>query len=474
MSNYKKEGVDISYCQPKVNWSKVDCDFCIIKAGEKNYTDNMFESHYKNATEKGIDIGAYWFMGKSSKTVEDAKKEADEFIRRLKGKKFSYPVFLDIEYKEHYKLGKTQASAMIRAFLQKVEDAGYWVGLYTNLSWLTCIVEDDIKKRYTIWLAQWASKPTYQGAYGLWQTGTKQMSGFPDPVDHDYCYVDYPTQIKAKGLNGYEKPQPAPTPKLLPYPEGFTPLLQLPEKGNPYYNTIAAGGYSTCIEGNPVQEGLNTLRNCVGWAIDRFNQIADAGKFLYLNYPPNGEDVYARAIKEGLEVSQEPSYGAIICFAKGKTGYSKDGAGHVGIVEQMYDDGTIVTSESGYEASLPFWTTKRNNSDGNWGSAGKYTFLGFVKNPKLYPKPVPPTPTPDPCPYPEPTRALKETMVGEDVKWMQWYLTELKYYNDPITGIYETFTLGSLLAFQFKNGLEVDGSCGPATRKVLKAAYDSM
>ena len=65
-------------------------------------------------------------------------------------------------------------------------------------------------------------------------------------------------------------------------------------------------------------------------------------------------------------------------------------------------------------------------------------------------------------------------MVGEDVKWMQWYLTELKYYNDPITGIYDIFTLGSLLAFQFKNKLDVDGSCGPATRKALKAAYDSM
>ena len=173
-----------------------------------------------------------------------------------------------------------------------------------------------------------------------------------------------------------------------------------------------------------------------------------------------------------MEVSQEPSYGAIICFAKGKTGYSADGAGHVGIVEQMYDDGTIVTSESGWNSEKVFWTTKRNNSDGNWGSSGKYTFLGFVKNPKLYPKPEPPTPTPtpEPCPYNEPTRALKEGMVGDDVKWMQWYLTELKYFDNTIDGIFEVITLGALLAFQFKNGLDIDGSCGPATRKSLKEA----
>ena len=480
MSDYKKEGVDISYCQPKVDWTKVDCDFCIIKAGQRNYTDNMYESHYKNAKAKGMNVGAYWFLDKSSLTVEAAEKEADEFLKRLKGKQFDYPVFLDIEYTEHYNLGKSLASAMIRAFLQKVESAGYWVGLYTNLSWLTCIVEDDIKTRYAIWLAQWAPKPTYTGAYGLWQTGAQNMNGFPDKVDHNYCYVDYPTKIKAKGLNGYPKPSPTPTPpkpepKLIPYPEGFTPMLQIPEKGNPYYNTIGNGGYSTCIIGKPTQEGLNTLSNCVGLSVDRFNEIIGAGKFVYLNYPPNGEDVYARAIKEGLEVSQEPSYGAILCFAKGKTGDSSDGAGHVATVEQMFDDGSIVTAESGYKASRPFWTTKRTNADGHWGGSGKYTFLGFVKNPKLYPKPVPPTPTPTPtpdCPYTEPTKAVKEGSTDkEGVMWMQWYLTELGYYDDDITGIFEIITLGALLAFQFKNGLDVDGSCGAATRQALKDAY---
>lgn len=472
MSDYKKVGADISWCQPKVDWSRVDFDFCIIQIGggyKAKTKDTMYESHYSNAKQKGIPVGGYWFLqGLDEKTVLE---EADLCVEFMKGKQFEYPIFLDIEKDSQYKLGKEAASNLIRKFLQRVESKGYWVGLYTNLSWLNCNVEDDIKNRYSIWLAQWDVKsPTYKGAYGMWQDGLATMNGFPDKIDHDYCYVDYPTQIKAKGLNGFKKPEPAPAPELVPYPEGFTPMLQLPEKGNPYYNTIANGGYSTCIVGKPTQEGLNTLSNCVGFAVDRFNQIADAGKFLYLNYPPNGEDVYARAIKEGLEVSQEPSYGAIICFAKGKTGDSSDGAGHVGTVEQIYDDGTIVTAESGYNAKTPFWTTKRNNSDGNWGSAGKYTFLGFVKNPKLYPKPEPPTPTPDPCPYPEPTRALKETMVGGDVKWMQWYLTELKYYNDPINGIYDIFTLGSLLAFQFKNGLDVDGSCGPATRKALKDA----
>ena len=31
------------------------------------------------------------------------------------------------------------------------------------------------------------------------------MDGISGRVDTDYCYVDYPTQIKSAGLNGYTK-----------------------------------------------------------------------------------------------------------------------------------------------------------------------------------------------------------------------------------------------------------------------------
>jgi hypothetical protein len=34
-----------------------------------------------------------------------------------------------------------------------------------------------------------------------------RYNGINGNVDHDYCYVDYPTQIKAKGKNGYAKPK---------------------------------------------------------------------------------------------------------------------------------------------------------------------------------------------------------------------------------------------------------------------------
>lgn len=209
-SAMQKKGIDISYCQTQVHWEEVKADFVIVKAGQRDFTDPMFESHYKGAKAEGIPVGAYWYL--DALTEDDARKEADAFIQRLTGKQFEYPVFLDLENEAQFKLGKAKVSALIRAFLERVEKAGYWVGLYGNLSSLTQFTDDDIKKRYSIWLAQWdVSKPTYTGAYGIWQYSVGKADGITGACDLDYCYVDYPTQIKAKGLNGFGTPKP---PKL--------------------------------------------------------------------------------------------------------------------------------------------------------------------------------------------------------------------------------------------------------------------
>ena len=73
------------------------------------------------------------------------------------------------------------------------------------------------------------------------------------------------------------------------------------------------------------------------------------------------------------------------------------------------------------------------------------------------------------APYPVPTNTVKENNnnTPDEVKWLQWYLVDLHYSNDPIDGIFGVYTLGALLAFQFKNCLDPDGSCGPATKSKL-------
>ena len=93
---------------------------------------------------------------------------------------------------------------MVRAFCEVLEKAGYWVGLYTSHSYLATHIEDDIKSRYALWVAEWGSKLNYSGSVGIWQNSDKgRVDGISGNVDLDECYVDYAKIIKEKGLNGF-------------------------------------------------------------------------------------------------------------------------------------------------------------------------------------------------------------------------------------------------------------------------------
>ena len=234
----------------------------------------------------------------------------------------------------------------------------------------------------------------------------------------------------------------------------FKPRLTKPENGNPYYNRIATGGYSGAIMGSPRCEGADVLANCVGYAAGRFNEIIGKGKFVYFQYPPNAEDFYDTAIAAGLKVGTKPQLGAIICWAKGKTWTPADGAGHVAVVEEIKSDGSIITSESGYDCDNPFWVSHRYRESGNWGQSSAYRFLGFIYQPEPQ----------------QPERVIKKGDKGADVELMQTRLAAKGYLRkSEIDGDFGTITLGALLAFQFEHGLDVDGLCGPATKAALTA-----
>lgn len=220
--------------------------------------------------------------------------------------------------------------------------------------------------------------------------------------------------------------------------------LGRPEKYNPYYNTIANGGYSRAIVGKPTQEGLNVLSNCVGFSYGRYHEIAGR-KEMDLFDPVNAEDIYANAIKHGREVSSKPQVGAVIVW-EGEG--SK--AGHVAIVEHIYEDGSILTSESGWNCSNPYWETKRNNLDSNWNGGKGYKFLGFVLQPQIK------------------QTYIRKGDFGPSVRTLQTKLSIAGYLrSSEIDGDFGNITLGAVLAFQFENDLEVDGVAGPLTQKAL-------
>lgn len=211
------KGIDVSVHNGNIDWNKVKADgieFAILRAGfgrlEKQ-KDEKFEQNYAEAKAAGIPVGAYWYSYAMS--PEEAELEANVFLKVIKGKQFEMPVYFDLEEKKQFDLGKEKVSAIMRAFLERVESAGYFTGLYGSASPLFTHTADDIKSHYTIWLAHWVDRTNYSGAYAVWQYSEKgKVDGISGNVDLDICYKDFPTIIKGKGLNGFGAVKPSPVP----------------------------------------------------------------------------------------------------------------------------------------------------------------------------------------------------------------------------------------------------------------------
>ena len=181
----------------------------------------------------------------------------------------------------------------------------------------------------------------------------------------------------------------------------FPVRTSCPGAGNKNYIRVANGGWNTCILGKPTNPDCNVLANCVGYASGRFNEIINWARgtsgCTYTNLNCNAENFIERAKADGLQIGQTPRRGAIGCAMGGKTLDGKDGAGHVWIVETVYDNNHTYTSESGYNNKY-FWNSERYNNNGRWGLSSSFTFRGFIYLPadvqkKVDEEPVPPTPT---------------------------------------------------------------------------------
>lgn len=216
--------IDVSYYQSTIDYAKVKAagiKGVILRCGRTGYgtakskqEDSTFQKHYKGFKDVGLPVGAYYYS--CATTVAEAKEEAELVKKILNGKQLEYPVYFDTEDNHditasgnsktsQYSIGKTKLTKVAKAFLETLEDAGYYVGIYASKSWLENQLDMSQLDDYAVWLAQYASKPTYGGKYGMWQySSTGKVNGISGNVDMNWCYVDYPSAIKKAGLNGYK------------------------------------------------------------------------------------------------------------------------------------------------------------------------------------------------------------------------------------------------------------------------------
>ena len=119
------KGIDISYHNGEIDFSKVksQVDFVIMRAGygieSIKSKEVKFDIYYEEAKKYNIPVGTYWYC--YATTPEEALLEAKTFLNKVKGKKFEYPIFYDVEEKNVLNTGKENVKNIMKAFLEEVE-----------------------------------------------------------------------------------------------------------------------------------------------------------------------------------------------------------------------------------------------------------------------------------------------------------------------------------------------------------------
>lgn len=215
-----KKGLDISSYQVGLNMKSVKAagyKFVVLRAGytgissgTQKRVDSSFNGFYKQAKAAGLGVGAYWYSCANS--YAKGKAEAEFMIKYcLKGKKFEYPIYIDVEERKWQMVGKVAVGNAIKGFCETMEKHGYYAGFYTSSAFLRAYIDSNIVKPYDLWCAQWSSvKPSVGRGYGMWQySATTRVGGIQ--CDADIAYKDYPAIMEANGLNGYTKTNKKPT-----------------------------------------------------------------------------------------------------------------------------------------------------------------------------------------------------------------------------------------------------------------------
>lgn len=205
-------GIDVSQWQGhNIDFNKVKAagkKFVLLRAGYGKYTsqkDPTFEGNYKRAKAAGLYVGVYWYS--YAKTVADAAAEAKACLAVIKGKQFEMPIYYDFEETSQFAKGKAFCSEAIKTFCDTMEAAGYFTGLYIYRAALQNYVTKEVAQRYALAVAEYGSRLNYNGDVGVWQYAgdAGRCPGVSGACDLDKCFVDYPSEIKAKGLNGFTK-----------------------------------------------------------------------------------------------------------------------------------------------------------------------------------------------------------------------------------------------------------------------------
>lgn len=205
-------GIDVSHWQGKIDFERVKksgIKFVILKAGGSDngfYEDKTFRSNYEAAKKAGIDVGAYYFVGRNFYGVESGIADAKRFCKIIGGCQLEYPVFLDVETTQPGR--KEEATEAAIAFCEEMENNGYYAGIYSSdISGFREKLNHSRLLSYAHWVADYNDPVKECKEHQMRQYSSKgYVQGVSNnPTDLDYSLVDYGNIMKSKGLNGFKK-----------------------------------------------------------------------------------------------------------------------------------------------------------------------------------------------------------------------------------------------------------------------------
>ena len=217
--------LDVSKYQPNIDYAQVakQVDGVILRCGVTGWgtanqcsTDDYFEKHYAGFKAVGLPVGAYYYS--AADTIAKAQEEAEYCKKLLAGKQFELPIYYDVECRERMdKLSKDQLTAQVIAWCDKMEQAGYFVGVYSYTSFINEKLDiAALAQRYTIWLADYRQNYDRTIPRDMHQyTSTAQIAGIAGGVDMSNLFrTNLMETIQETGLNGFAK---KPTPNVQMY-----------------------------------------------------------------------------------------------------------------------------------------------------------------------------------------------------------------------------------------------------------------
>ena len=200
------KGIDVSYHNGTIDWVKVKAsgvDYAIIRCGygmdQRDQDDTQWLNNVRGCLNNNIPFGVYIYS--YATTTSRASSEADHVLRLLseaglEPSDLGYPIYFDMEdastiNSDHVAIAKT--------FCNKIEAAGYEVGIYSNKSWFNNRLTDPCFNNWTKWVAEWnaSSGLTYDGlsnftsGNGMWQfSDYGSVPGVGGACDLNYTFME--------------------------------------------------------------------------------------------------------------------------------------------------------------------------------------------------------------------------------------------------------------------------------------------